>query len=353
MRARDWIALVSIIGLGGAATYARFRREMAKAASALEACGTIVETCAGPIEYAREGEGEPVLVIHGAGGGCDQGLSIGQDTVGFGYDLVAPSRFGYLRTPLRHDLSPAAQADAHAALLDSLDIDRVIVLAASAGAPSAIELALRHPGRVCSLVLLVPRAYDPDEIVGVDKAASSQAVLKVIEASADFAFWLAVKVARPAVVRFLGVPPEVEARAAPEERERITALMRSLLPLSRRIAGIKAEDAFQLEEWPLHEIRCPTLIVSAEDDLFRTLPGARFTAERIPGAELRVLPDGGHLMVGHGEEVRRTVADFLSRQRPIRMAASRPGVQRCPNAVPTGRTKMLQALKSAAGVVAI
>ena len=116
MRARDWIALVSIIGLGGAATYARFRREMAKAARALEACGTIVETCAGPIEYAREGEGEPVLVIHGAGGGYDQGLSIGQDTVGFGYDLVAvalpgepPVHLGAEDDHVRHHVDPDEQ----------------------------------------------------------------------------------------------------------------------------------------------------------------------------------------------------------------------------------------------------
>ena len=67
--------------------------------------------------------------------------------------------------------------------------------------------------------------------------------------------------------------------------------------------------------------RAPTLIVSAEDDLFRTLPGVRFTAAGISGAELRVLPDGGHLMVGRGEEVREAVADFLRRRMSLRDAA--------------------------------
>ena len=50
-------------------------------------------------------------------------------------------------------------------------------------------------------------------------------------------------------------------------------------------------------------------------------PGARFTAERITGAELKVLPDGGHLMVGRGEEVQQAVASFLSRHLPLRHAA--------------------------------
>lgn len=306
---------------GGSAAYLGFRGEMKQAGSWLDSGSALVGTAAGPIEFAREGEGEPALVIHGAGGGYDQGLMIGRDTLGSGYHLIAPSRFGYLRTPLGPDLSPAAQADAHAALLDALNIETVVVLAASAGAPSAIELALRHPDRVSSLILLVPRAYDPTQVVGVDKSASSQTVLKLIEASADFAFWLGIRFARSALVRFLGVPPELEARAAPEERERITALMRSILPLSRRIAGIKAEDAFQMTEWPLHHISCATLIISAEDDLFRTLPGAQYTAERITGAELVVLADGGHLMVGRSGEVRQIVADFLNRRQSMRQAA--------------------------------
>lgn len=322
MHARRLVRMASLAALAGAGSaWLSFRREMKEAAARLDAGSLLAETALGPIEYGREGEGEPVLVVHGAGGGYDQGLAIGRDTLGFGYDLIAPSRFGYLRTPLRRDLSPAAQADAHAALLDELNVDRAVVLAASAGAPSAIELALRHPGRVKALILLVPRAWDPEAVVRVDGSVSSQAVLKLIEAASDFAFWLAIRVARRAVVRFLGVPPEVEARAAPAERERVTVLMHSLLPLSRRIAGIEAEAAFEMKPWPLQGICAPTLIVSAEDDLFCTLPGARFTAAGIPDAELEVLPDGGHLMVGHGARVEARVAEFLARQVPLRHAA--------------------------------
>ena len=322
MQYRQLVRLASLAAAaGGGCAWLSFRREMREARARLDSGSVVVETALGPIEYGREGEGEPALVIHGAGGGYDQGLAIGRDALGFGYDLIAPSRFGYLRTPLRRDLSPAAQADAHAALLDELNIDRTVVLAASAGAPSAIELALRHPSRVKALILLVPRAWDPEAVVRVDPSLSGQAVLRLIEAASDFAFWLAIRVARRAVVRFLGVPPEVEARAAPEERERVTALMHSILPLSRRIAGIEGEDAFEMKPWPLQRICAPTLIVSAEDDLFRTLPGARFTAAGILDAELEVLPDGGHLMVGHGARVEARIAEFLHRQAPLRRAA--------------------------------
>jgi pimeloyl-ACP methyl ester carboxylesterase len=51
------------------------------------------------------------------------------------------SRFGYLRTPLPADASAAAQADAHACLLDALGIRRAAIVGASAGAPSAMQFA--------------------------------------------------------------------------------------------------------------------------------------------------------------------------------------------------------------------
>src|SRR3954453_18917194 len=162
----------------GLVTYARYRREIGARREAVERGGAVAETAVGEIEYADTGEGDPVLVIHGAGGGYDQGLLIGSD-VAEGHRLIAPSRFGYLKTPAPDDASPAAQADAHAALLDFLGIKEAIVVAASAGAPSAIELALRFPERVSALILLVPRTYHPTESIGVDESVGSQAVLRL------------------------------------------------------------------------------------------------------------------------------------------------------------------------------
>jgi len=305
--------ILSTAALGaGAAAYIRYRTEMRAIRAAIEAGGTLAQTSAGPIEYAEEGEGQPLLLIHGAGGGYDQGLLVGRD-IGTDFRVIAPSRFGYLGTPVPANISPGAQADAHAALLDHLGIDRAIVAGVSAGGPSAIEFALRHAERTAALILLVPRTYDPTGSVGVDQSAPSQAVLRLIEASADFLYWAAIPTARSAIIRFLGVPPEVEARASDEDRARVTEIIRSVLPLSDRVRGIAVDSATELSPWPLERLRAPTLIVSAKDDLFKTLPGARFTAEHIRSSELKVLEDGGHLMVGHGSEVSDWVTDFLQR----------------------------------------
>ncbi|TGT53647.1 alpha/beta hydrolase, partial [Mesorhizobium sp. M2E.F.Ca.ET.166.01.1.1] len=60
------------------------------------------------------------------------------------------------------------------------------------------------------------------------------------------------------------------------------------------------------------EITAPTMIVSARDDLFNTLPSAEFAAARIPGAKLVVYDTGGHLLVGREQEVRTAIRTFLA-----------------------------------------
>ena len=137
--------LLLAVAAGGAASvgFFRYRADLSRANAATRG-SSIATTKLGHIEYAVRGEGTPLLSIHGAGGGFDQGLANAADLIGEGFRVIAPSRFGYLRTPIPDDASPAAQADAHAALLAFLKIAKTVVVGVSAGARSAVELALRH-----------------------------------------------------------------------------------------------------------------------------------------------------------------------------------------------------------------
>src|SRR5215469_15368603 len=154
-------ALLGLAILGSGWIYWDYRQDMDMAQALLASGSQVAQTRCGPIEYAAEGEGPPVLIVHGASGGFDQGLDIGEPLVKAGFRIIAMSRFGYLRTPMPQDGSPEAQADAHACLLDALGLRRVAVLGASAGAPSALQFALRHPDRCRALVLLVPVLFVP------------------------------------------------------------------------------------------------------------------------------------------------------------------------------------------------
>jgi pimeloyl-ACP methyl ester carboxylesterase len=303
------IAAVAVLSV--AAVVLAYQMEIRPIRARILAGSSIAETAAGKIEYAVAGTGPPLLSIHGAGGGYDQGLLIAHDLFGDRFRVIAPSRFGYLRTPVPDDTSPAAQADAAAALLDVLGVDRAVVVGASAGAPSAMQLAIRQPARVAALILMVPRGYAAGHTVELDPTPQNRALFKVIEVGADFTFWSILHVAPSMVVRLIGVPPNVLEKANTEERQATARTINSLLPVSMRVGGIGVDSSARIEPWPLERIAAPTLILTSSDDLFRTQPAAEYAAAHIPGAKLVVYPTGGHLLIGHSADVRRTVDEFL------------------------------------------
>ena len=275
----------------------------------------ILETSFGPIEYAEAGEGPPVLVIHGAGGGFDQGLELAAGLLRNGYRVIAPSRFGYLRTPLPKDGSAAAQADAHAAVLDALQIERCAVFGVSAGGPSTMQLAIRHPERVTALILMVPAAYAPRPQDAVPKRMTALGgVTMDLLLRSDFLFKVGVRIAPRFMTRLiLGTPPELLRDADPAERARARAIMEHVLPISRRRLGLLNDAAVvtTLPRFELERVQAPTLLISAQDDLYRTFAGARYSAEHIPNARFIGYETGGHLLVGHDQETNAEILRFL------------------------------------------
>ena len=158
---RTRMAAIAVVALGLMAAWwiqSRFERDVALAVERAAQGSVVVATRCGPIEIQDAGHGRPLLMIHGSGGGHDQGMAWARPLLEQGVRVIAMSRFGYLRTPRPADASPQAQADAHVCLLDALGITRAAVMGVSAGGPSALQTAIRHPDRVAALVLVVPIA---------------------------------------------------------------------------------------------------------------------------------------------------------------------------------------------------
>ena len=310
-------ACVAIVLLGAlAALVLQFHRDLSAARARASSGSHLLQTPCGRIEYAVAGNGPPVLMVHGAGGGFDQGLQVAEPLIRGGFQVIAPSRFGYLRTPLPRDASPQAQADAHACLLNALGIKRLIAIGGSAGAPSVMQLCLRHPARCSGMVLVVPLAFAP-QAQGTTQQESSPGNPTVIRAmlSSDWVLWVATKLARDALIETLLATPIADFESASRsEQQRVLTVLRDIQPVSWRAQGLMndATVAGALPRYALERVTTPTLIVTTQNDLYGTYAGARYTAQHVAGARFIAYPNGGHLWAGHQDELWKPLIEFLS-----------------------------------------
>jgi len=250
----------------------------------------------GTVRYVDTGAGAPVLLVHGIFGGADAALRQLGPFVPDGFRIIAPSRFGYLGSTLPAGASPARQADAFAALLDELGIEKTAVVAACTGAASALRLAIRHPERVSALVLV--SSSGPG--VQYYRRPLPRAVAAALWGS-NRLMWLA----RHRFTRMRAVRTGWSPRTA--DRAGVGAELDGLFPVDRRVDGALF-DAFVSNPdinhgYDFGRITAPTLIVHARDDALAPRWCAVGLSELIPTARLLVVEDGGHLMLGDHPEV--------------------------------------------------
>jgi pimeloyl-ACP methyl ester carboxylesterase len=286
--------------------YPRFKEEMNSANHLLTTGSRTVQTNHGLLEYGDEGEGYPILIIHEVGGGYNQGFILGKTFLGDEFRLIAPSRFGYLRTPIPVDATPSVQADTYADLLDYLDIEEVIVVGVGAGGPSALQFALRYTDRSTALVMVsaisqTGKAMNPFEWI------IHNTILK-----SDLIFWLVAKHFESILVFFLGLPLEVQDELTPKEKAWISdVLIPSMHPINQRNAGMLNDAANYIRKYPIEQITVPTLVIHAQDDGLVPLSHGQYTADSIPKTKFVTLQSGGHFLMGQHESVRLQIKNFL------------------------------------------
>jgi pimeloyl-ACP methyl ester carboxylesterase len=292
-----------------------FRSALEDANERIDALGlSKLRTPDGVVHYLDIGEGTPVLLVHGMFGGSDAALRQLRPFVPDGFRIIAPSRFGYLGSTLPAGATPARQADAFADLLDGLGIDRAAVLAVSAGATSALQLAIRHRGRVSGLALLSPNGpgAQHDESPTPYAVPLPYPVMRALWGS-DRLMWLHRHYLAPRLARFIGMPEGWSLSAA--DGARVSAELDGLFPVARRVDGALF-DAFVSNPdinhgYDFGSIAAPVLIVHARDDALAPCWGAIALSETIPTARLLVVEHGGHLMLGEHPEVTTAVQELL------------------------------------------
>ena len=303
-------SLVAAFGAGLAlpafGLWFRYRRDMKAAHARLAAVDRhVVSTPWGAIEYAEQGHGDPVLVVHGIFHNCAGGLLSVRDLF-TDRRVIAPSRFGYLGSSMPPNATPAAQADAFAALLDALGIDQIDVIGLSAGTTSALQLALRHPQRVKHLAILVGNLPGSPTAVVQPPSAKVQR---------QFVMWVLRTFAPSTMICMVAAVPRDFVMTS-EDARYVNEFIDSLFPVS---AEGFIFDAFvsnaDVNDYNLEAISVPTLIAHTKDDQLASHDASKRAAERIPGARFVSLDSGGHLMIGQQKKLREALARFFAETR--------------------------------------
>lgn len=321
-------SVAALVGVGAAAVWPGFRKSLEFHRKRVSHGSSIISSAYGDIEYAVAGSGEPALIIQGAGGGFDQGIDSSKPLLSAGFQVIAPSRFGYLRSGNPAQAMPEMQADAYATLLDHLNLTRATVIGISAGAVSAIQFAARHPKRCSALVLIVPAATAAGPEIAAQGPApqggTASRLLVEYVVKSDLLFWLGCKFApRQIYGSVLATNAGLLDTASASERARADAMMWNILPISARAEGLANDVRFTSTPMKidLKAITVPTLTISLEDDLYGTAAAARHIAATVPGARSVIFPTGGHIFVGREAEVFGEVVGFVhshgSRGQPI------------------------------------
>ena len=290
--------------------------DMNRAYERITGKSTVISSPLGDIEYSEGGNisGYPVLVIHGGGGGYDQGELIAEVVLDETFYWIAPSRFGYLGSSLPVNGTWDEQADAYAHLLDHLGIQEAAVVAMSQGGPSALLFAVKYPDRVTSLTCISCGVVASDSEYQAE-ANKKGGILKTIFRY-DLLYWTLSKLFKKQLLGVIGANDEVIARLSPTQREKSNRFIDEMNPAAPRSAGAVFDNEAAMPGDRIAAISAPTLIIHAKDDLLQLYHNADFAASTIPGSELMSFESGGHvLMIVEQEAVRKKVNDHINRHR--------------------------------------
>ena len=270
------------------------------------------------VAYYEEGEGEPVLLLHG----CPFSSFIWRRVI----PLLAPRHrclahdllgLGDTEAPFDADWSLRAQAAMILGFLDAMRIERTDVVGHDHGGALAQLLAAEHPDRVGRLVIANAEAYDnwpsADELPFVRVTQVPLLGALVLWA------W-----SRRALFRWTLIDARAVHDARILTRELLDGYIRANLGDRHRRAKSKRFLAGQLDPANNHvtlelldglrRFDHPTLLVWAEDDPHFGLEWGRRLCEDIPGpVRLEVLQETGHLLMEERpERFAQLVGEFLA-----------------------------------------
>ena len=233
------------------------------------------------VRYFEAGEGEPLAVLHGAGG---PQFSRALDLLARQRRVVLLEMPGFGDQANDVHQAPAELAEAVAEAFAAIGVDRYHLLGTSFGGGIALHVALAHPDRVVSLVLEAPAAFR--------EGATSPAAIPPEDM----------------VRRFRVHPERVPAFTPPDP-----AVMARTWPLVERLLGSRPEFDQELAD-RLPEVAVRTLVLFGDRDGIIPAENGRTFRRLMPNCSYILVHDAAHDIQGDRPEAfAETAGDFLAR----------------------------------------
>jgi 3-oxoadipate enol-lactonase len=249
--------------------------------------------------YARdEGSGPAIVLLHGIGANHTVWNAV-IPLLTPHFRVIAPDLRGHGRTavpPGSHFTFLEFSGDV-LRLIESRRLDRVHWVGLSGGALLALRLALDQPERTRSLIMIGGAAYTDAHTRAVAERWSE---VYGKEGPDPFALRL---------LKDLYYPDWVEAHLDFADQLRAQVKRQDYGPAVRWARAIGTFD----ERNRIASVRSPTLIVQAMDDAVVDASHGRILRQSIPGAQIRILAQTGHMVpVERPKETAEAIATFVS-----------------------------------------
>jgi|ERR1043166_2447075 pimeloyl-ACP methyl ester carboxylesterase len=214
------------------------------------------------------------------------------------FRVVRPDMRGFGRsTPMPRDFkwSPDRIADDFVALMDHLEIERFHLVGAKVGGTMALHFAARYPARVQTLTVLAPPTR------GTDSTGRYLSWVPYIEHN-GMESW-----ARSTMTGRLGP-------GFPTAGSEWWIKLMGRTALSTQLGFISAVPKIDVTP-ELPDIKCPTLVITTEQNPLYPLANVQAWQSRIPRSELVQLPgDSYHIAATAPAQCARAVLDFIRKQ---------------------------------------
>jgi pimeloyl-ACP methyl ester carboxylesterase len=251
------------------------------------------------IEYSIIGKGEPIFVMHGGHSNCNEEFGY-KTLVENGFSVITPSRAGYGGTSKEVGKSLSIACEYYSKLINHLNIEKVHLLAISAGGPSGIYFASKYPEFVCTLTL--QSAVTKKWLTPKDKEYKAARIL--FRPKAEKFTWILISSMNNIFPRFIfkQMLPSFSKLKYSEAKEKMNKddveAIRKMNNRQRSGFGFFI-DLAQVNEITIEDLRavtCPTLIMHSKHDGSVPLEHPYYAHENISSSELCLLDSWGHLI---------------------------------------------------------